>query len=99
MMNLFGLSSKKRSKVTIEYCSKSVTLPYKVKKLINKVSLSVPSNKSDAFGFTEKKVRVGEFLNETQLEHLITQSNSVASEIDEIEIVESSSAADNLLFD
>jgi hypothetical protein len=74
-------------------------LPYKVKKLINQASLSVPTNKKDSFGFTDKKIRVGEFLNETQLEILIDQSKQADAEIDEIEIIESSSLSSDLLLD
>ena len=101
MLNLLwlGKSNRKGVKVTIEYCPKSVTLPYKVKKLINQASLSVPTNKKDSFGFTDKKIRVGEFLNETQLEILIDQSKQVDAEIDEIEIIESSSLSSDLLLD
>jgi len=101
MLNLLGLGKKDRKsvKVTIEYCPQSVTLPYKVKKLINQASLTVPSNKTDAFGFTDKKIRVGEFLNETQLETLINNSNQIGSDIDEIEIIESSSLSSDLLLD
>lgn len=101
MLNLLGLGKKDRKgvKVTIEYCPKSVTLPYKVKKLINQASLTVPSNKADAFGFNDKKIRVGEFLNEKQLETLIDNSNQVGSDIDEIEIIESSSLSSDLLLD
>ena len=101
MLNLLGLGKNNRKgvKVTIEYCPKSVTLPYKVKKLINQASLSIPTNKQDSFGFTDKKIRVGEFLNETQLEILIAQSKEVNAEIDEIEIIESSSLSSNILLD
>lgn len=101
MLNLLGLGKRNRKgvKVTIEYCPKSVTLPYKVKKLINQASLSVPTNKKDSFGFTDKKIRVGEFLNETQLEILINQSKEADAEIDEIEIIESSSLSSDLLLD
>lgn len=101
MLNLLGLGKRNRKgvKVTIEYCPKSVTLPYKVKKLINQASLSVPTNKKDSFGFTDKKIRVGEFLNETQLEILIDQSKEANAEIDEIEIIESSSLSSDLLLD
>jgi hypothetical protein len=42
---------------------------------------------------------VGEFLNEKQLEQLISTSNEQNSEIDEIEIIESSSLPSDLLFD
>ena len=101
MLNLLGLGKKDRKgvKVTIEYCPKSVTLPYKVKKLINQASLSIPTNKKDSFGFTDKKIRVGEFLNEKQLESLIDKSKGSNSEIDEIEIIESSSLTSNILLD
>ena len=101
MLNLLGLGKNNRKgvKVTIEYCPKNVTLPYKVKKLINQASLSIPTNKQDSFGFTDKKIRVGEFLNETQLEILIAQSKEVNAEIEEIEIIESSSLSSNILLD
>tara|TARA_B100001093_G_scaffold434549_1_gene432065 strand:+ start:1805 stop:2110 length:306 start_codon:yes stop_codon:yes gene_type:complete len=101
MLNLLGLGKKgkKNVKVTIEYCPKSVTLPYKIKKLINQASLDVPTIKKDAFGFTDKKIRVGEYLNETQLESLINKSKGINSEIDEIEIIESSSLSSDLLLD
>lgn len=101
MLNLLGLrkNGKKNVKVTIEYCPKSVTLPYKIKKLINQASLDVPTVKKDAFGFTDKKIRVGEYLNETQLESLINKSKGLNSEIDEIEIIESSSLSSDLLLD
>ena len=101
MLNLLGLGTNNRKgvKVTIEYCPKSVTLPYKLKKIINQASLSIPTNKKDSFGFTDKKIRVGEFLNETQLEILIDQSKEVNAEIDEIEIIESSSLSSNILLD
>ena len=101
MLNLIGLgkTDRKTVKVTIEYCPKSVTLPYKVKKLINQASLSIPTNKKDSFGFTDKKIRVGEFLNEKQLESLIDKSKTKNSDIDEIEIIESSSLSGDLLLD
>jgi hypothetical protein len=101
MLNLLGLGrgNRKGVRVTIEYCPKSVTLPYKVKKLINQASINIPTNKKDSFGFTDKKIRVGEFLNETQLEILIDQSKQVNAEIDEIEIIESSSLSSDLLLD
>lgn len=101
MLNIlgFGKEERKTIKVTIEYCPKNVTLPYKVKRLINQASLTIPGTTSDSFGFTEKKVRVGEFLNETQLETLITKSNQQNSEIDEIEIIESNSLSNDLLLD
>jgi hypothetical protein len=101
MLNLLGLGrgNRKGVRVTIEYCPKSVTLPYKVKKLINQASINIPTNKKDSFGFTDKKIRVCEFLNETQLEILIDQSKQVNAEIDEIEIIESSSLSSDLLLD
>jgi len=101
MLNLLGLGrgNRKGVRVTIEYCPKSVTLPYKVKKLINQASINIPTNKKDSFGFTDKKIRVGEFLNETQLEILIDQSKQADAEIDEIEIIESSSLSSDLLLD
>jgi hypothetical protein len=103
MLNLLGLGNRNRNrkgvKVTIEYCPRSITLPYKVKKLINQASINVPTNRKDSFGFTNKKIRVGEFINETQLEILIDQSKQVNAEIDEIEIIESSSLSSDLLLD
>jgi hypothetical protein len=101
MLNIlgFGKEDRKTIKVTIEYCPKNVTLPYKVKRLINQSSLSIPGSENDSFGFTDRKVRVGEFLNEKQLEHLIDNSNKQNSDIDEIEIVESSSLPNDLLLD
>ena len=104
MINLLGFGKgRKGVKVTIEYCPKSITLPYKVKKLINKASLSVPEKKDnkDPFGFTEKTVRVGEFLNEHQVQHLVEKAQSAKSEFDSIEIVEggASSIGEELLLD
>jgi len=99
-MNILGFGKKAKDvKVTIEYCPKNVTLPYKVKRLINQASLTISGTTNDAFGFTEKKVRVGEFLNEKQLEQLISISNEQNSGINEIEIIESSSLPSDLLFD
>ena len=101
MLNIlgFGKEDRKGIKVTIEYCPKNVTLPYKVKRLINQASLTIPGTTSDSFGFTEKKVRVGECINEKQLEQLISTSNDQSSDIDEIEIIESSSLPTDLLLD
>ncbi len=107
MINLFGLSRPKPKgiKVTIEYCPKNITLPYKVKKLINESSLKIPSNpvknssKSDPFNFSEKVVRVGEFLNEQQVQHLVDKARSLKSEFDSIEIVERESTGPEMLLD
>lgn len=101
MLNIlgFGKEDRKAIKVTIEYCPKNVTLPYKVKRLINQASLIIPGTTNDSFGFTEKKVRVGECINEKQLEQLISTSNEQSSDIDEIEIIESSSLPTDLLLD
>jgi hypothetical protein len=104
MISLLGLAKPKKGvKVTIEYCPKNITLPYKVKKLINKASLNVPENKNnkDPFGFTEKTVRVGEFLNEHQVQHLVEKAQSSKSEFDSIEIVEGNTTTigDELLLD
>ena len=105
MLNLLGLSKPKAKgiKVTIEYCPKNITLPYKVKKLINEASLKVPStSKADAqdpFGFNEKVVRVGEFLNEQQVQHLVEKAQSTSSNFDSIEIVERESSGPELLMD
>ena len=100
MLNIlgFGKDDRKAIKVTIEYCPKNVTLPYKVKRLINQASLTIPGTTDDSFGFTEKKVRVGECINEKQLEQLIS-SNEQSSDIDEIEIIESNSLSTDLLLD
>ena len=98
MMSLLGLGRNKREvKVTIEYCPKNVTLPYKVKKLINQASVKVPTESDDPFGFRDKEIPVGEFLNEKQLEHLVKLARDGKNELDTIEIVEGSSQADLLL--
>jgi hypothetical protein len=105
MLNLLGLSKPKAKgiKVTIEYCPKNITLPYKVKKLINEASLKVPgTSKADAhdpFGFNEKIVRVGEFLNEQQVQHLVEKAQSSSNNFDSIEIVERESSGPELLMD
>ncbi len=106
MINLLGLSKPKPKgiKVTIEYCPKNITLPYKVKKLINEASLKVPDETSnpsakDPFGFSDKVVRVGEFLNEQQVQHLVEKARSYKSEFDSIEIVEKESSGPELLLD
>jgi hypothetical protein len=100
MINILGFGKRiKDVKVTIEYCPKNITLPYKVKKLINQSSLSIPTDSKDSFGFTDKKIRVGEFLNEKQLELLIDKSKMNSSDIEEIEIIESSSLSSDLLLD
>jgi len=105
MINLLGLSKPKAKgiKVTIEYCPKNVTLPYKVKKLINEASLKVPgaskADKKDPFGFNEKVVRVGEFLNEQQVQHLVEKARSTKSNFESIEIVERESSGSELLMD
>ena len=106
MINLLGFSKPKPKgiKVTIEYCPKNVTLPYKVKKLINQASLQVPnakrtSDKKDPFGFSEKTVRVGEFLNEYQVQHLVDQARDNKNEFESIEIVERESSGPELLLD
>jgi hypothetical protein len=107
MINLLGLSRpQKGTKITIEYCPQKITMPYKVKKLINKASLTVPTNqtnkpkcKQDPFGFTEKVVRVGEFLNEYQVQHLVDQAHSSKSGFDSIEIVEGAVIGPDLLQD
>ena len=70
MFNILGLGRSKDVKVTIEYCPRSVTLPYKVK-LINQSSLKVPTNAKDPFGFADKDIHVGEFLTKSQLQHLV----------------------------
>ena len=104
MLNLLGLSKPKAKgiKVTIEYCPRNVTLPYKVKKLINEASLKVPGASKadkDPFGFNEKVVRVGEFLNEQQVQHLVEKARSQTSEFESIEIVERESSGPEILLD
>ena len=106
MINLLGLNKSKPKgiKVTIEYCPKNITLPYKVKKLINQASVQVPSvdkpqSKKAPFNFAEKTVRVGEFLNEFQVQHLVDQARSNKNEIESIEIVERESSGPELLID
>ena len=106
MINLLGFSKPKPKgiKVTIEYCPKNITLPYKVKKLINQASLQVPNAKrtpeqKDPFGFSEKTVRVGEFLNEYQVQHLVDQARDNKNEFESIEIVERESSGPEMLID
>lgn len=100
MFNILGLGKRSKDvKVTIEYCPKSVTLPYKVKKLINQSSLKVPSNAKDPFGFADKDVHVGEFLNEKQLQHLVDMARTGKDDLNTVEIVESSSVKEDLLLD
>ena len=92
MINLLGLGKKTKDvKVTIEYCPKNITLPYKVKKLINQASLKVPNSNKDPFGFNDKEVHVGEFLNESQLQHLVNQAREGKGDLSTVEIVEGSS--------
>ena len=104
MINLLGLSKPPKGiRVTIEYCPKNITLPYKVKKLINEASLKVPSandtGKKDPFGFNEKVVRVGEFLDEKQVQHLVDKARSNRSEFESIEIIEGASSGSDILTD
>jgi len=101
MFNLLGLGrrSSKDVKVTIEYCPRSVTLPYKVKKLINQSSLKVPTNAKDPFGFNEQDVHVGEFLNEKQLQHLVDMARNGKNDLNTVEIIEGSSVKEDLLLD
>jgi hypothetical protein len=96
-MSLLGLGKQKREvKVTIEYCPRNITLPYKVKKLINQASVKVPTEDNDPFGFADKDIRVGECLNEKQLEHLVKLTRDGKSDLNTIEIVEGSSQAEIL---
>ena len=78
-------------------------MPYKVKKLINEASLKVPGaskvDAQDPFGFNEKIVRVGEFLNEQQVQHLVEKAQSSSNNFDSIEIVERESSGPELLMD
>ena len=102
MMNLFGLNKAPSShgvKVTIEYCPKNITMPYKIKRLVNQAFLQVPcaNPNNDPFGFSDEKRRVGEFLNEIQLEYLVDSTKYKKSGLEIIEIVESESSLGNLL--
>jgi hypothetical protein len=103
MMNLFGFYKQPRKdvKITIEYCPRNVTLPYKVKKLINQASIKLSNinnnNSTDPFGFQDTEVRVGEFMNESQLKSLVEQAQSGVLNIDSIEIIEGTSSAEELL--
>jgi len=98
MMNILGFGRRvKDVKVTIEYCPKSVTLPYKVKKLINQSSLRVPTDANDPLGFMDREIHVGEYLNKSQLEHLVKSARDNKSDLDTIEIVEGTATSDLLL--
>tara|TARA_B100002019_G_scaffold123368_1_gene106145 strand:+ start:259 stop:582 length:324 start_codon:yes stop_codon:yes gene_type:complete len=107
MLNLLGLGkpNKKGIRITIEYCPKNITLPYKLKKLINESSLKVPTTnfneKADPFGFSETTIRVGEFLNEKQVEHIVKKARSNQDDFESVEIVEGRniSASEELLLD
>lgn len=100
MFNILGLGKRSKDvKVTIEYCPKSITLPYKVKKLINQSSLKVPTNAKDPFGFADKDVHVGEFLNEKQLQHLVDIARNGKNDLNTVEIIEGSSVKEDLLLD
>ena len=97
-MSILGLGRKKKDvRVTIEYCPKNVTLPYRVKKLINQASVKVPTETDDPFGFKDKEVHVGEGLNEKQVKHLVKVARDGVSELNTVEIVEGSSTTDLLL--
>lgn len=101
MINLLGLGKHKPKgvKVTIEYCPRSVTLPYKIKKIINEASVTIPEESSgDPFGFTDKEVRVGEFLNELQVKYLVSQTRNYQNNYETVEIIESDySSGDSLI--
>lgn len=102
MINLLGLGKNrpKGVKVTIEYCPKNVTLPYKIKKIINEASIVIPEKSlDDPFGFTDKEVRVGEFLNELQVKHLVQQTRNYQNNYETVEIVERDSNDLDLLND
>jgi hypothetical protein len=100
MFNILGLGRQSKDvKVTIEYCPKSITLPYKVKKLINQSSVRVPTNAKDPFGFADKDVHVGEFLNEKQLQHLVDMARNGKNDLNTVEIIEGSSVKEDLLLD
>ena len=97
-MSILGLGRKKKDvQVTIEYCPKNVTLPYKVKKLINQEAVKVPTEGDDPFGFKDKEVYVGEGLNEKQVKHLVKIARDGASDLDTVEIVEGTTSGDLLL--
>ena len=102
MMNLFGLNKESPSRgvrVTIEYCPKNITMPYKIKRLVNQTFLQVPcaNSNNDPFGFSDEKRRVGEFLNEIQLEYLVNSTKYKKSDLEIIEIVESDPSLGSLL--
>jgi len=101
MINLLGLRKNKPKgvKVTIEYCPKSVTLPYKIKKITNEASVTIPEeNNDDPFGFIDKEVRVGEFLNELQVKYLVKQTRNYQNNYETVEIIERDySNGDNLI--
>ena len=102
MINLLGLGRNKPKgvKVTIEYCPKNITLPYKIKKIINEASIVIPEKSSDdPFGFTDKEVRVGEFLNELQVRHLVNQTRNYQNNYETVEIIERDSNDLDLLTD
>jgi hypothetical protein len=102
MINLLGLGKNKPKgvKVTIEYCPSSVTLPYKIKKIINEASVIIPEqNNSDPFGFTDKEVRVGEFLNELQVKHLVSQTRNYQNNYETVEIIERDYSDGDILLD
>ena len=97
-MNILGLGKKATDvKVTIEYCPKSVTLPYKVKKLINQSSLKVPTDSNDPIGFLDKEIHVGEYLNEKQVEHLVKIARNGKDDLSTVEIIEGTATSDLLL--
>lgn len=102
MINLLGLGKNKPKgvKVTIEYCPRKVTLPYKIKKIINEASLKIPvddQSSIDPFGFSETEVRVGEFLNELQVKYLVKLTRNYQNNYESVEIVEQdSSQSENL---
>ena len=98
MINLLGLGKNKPKgvKVTIEYCPHGVTLPYKIKKIINEASLKIPSEsqkENDPFGFSEVEVRVGEFINELQVKHLVNLTRNYQNNYESVEIIEQSSTS------
>ena len=100
MFNILGLGKRSKDvKVTIEYCPRSVTLPYKVKKLINQSSLKVPTNAKDPFGFADKDIHVGEFLSKSQLQHLVDMARNGKNDLNTVEIIEGSSVKEDLLLD
>ena len=61
--------------------------------------MRVPTNAKDPFGFADKDVHVGEFLNEKQLQHLVDMARNGKNDLNTVEIIEGSSVKEDLLLD